>query len=225
VAVARDASDGTTLATTAAVSTTTPTPSPVPSGGVLSAESRPFPIVALPSPVASPSAPAISRPVASPKAHAPVAAPKPRIKVTAAPTPRRLATADFHGRNHVWMPALGLDRSVAGYACSNQSYPGNRVYRWGCAGSNNIYLFGHASGVFRSLHDAYVRGALRTGMALFYADGSGTVHRYIVAWWKVTTATKGTWAYAAQSTPSLTLQTCLGAQSQYRLIVRLTRTN
>ena len=25
-----------------------------------------------------------------------------------------------------------------------QSYPGNVVYRWGCAGSNNVYLFAHA---------------------------------------------------------------------------------
>jgi hypothetical protein len=44
-----------------------------------------------------------------------------------------------------------------------------------------------------------------------------------VRWWKVTTPDKGEFAYAAQSTPSLTLQTCVGAKSQYRLIVRLTR--
>ncbi len=43
-----------------------------------------------------------------------------------------------------------------------------------------------------------------------------------MSWWKLTTATKGTWAYTALSSPSLTLQTCIGAQSQYRLIVRLT---
>ncbi len=120
------------------------------------------------------------------------------------------------------MPSLGIDKSISFYACSNASYPGNRVYRWGCAGQNNVYLFGHAGSVFKPLHDAYLRGRLRKGAALYYADGSGQVHAYRVSWWKLTTATQGTWAYKAQSSPSLTLQTCIGAQSQYRLIVRLT---
>ena len=64
------------------------------------------------------------------------------------------------------MPALKVDKAVSWYACSNSAYPGNRVYRWGCAGDNNIYLFGHASSVFKPLHDAYVRGRLRKGMTL-----------------------------------------------------------
>jgi hypothetical protein len=133
------------------------------------------------------------------------------------------APATYKGRNHVWMPALRIDKAVAWYACSNSAYPGNRVYRWGCAGANNVYLFGHASSVFQPLHDAYVDGRLRKGMKLWYADGNGVVHAYAIAWWKVTTPTKGVWAYAGQSKPSLTLQTCLGSRSQYRLIVRLTR--
>ena len=33
------------------------------------------------------------------------------------------------------------------------------VYRWGCAGTNNVYLMGHAWGV-SPLHDAYVCGRL-----------------------------------------------------------------
>jgi hypothetical protein len=127
----------------------------------------------------------------------------------------------YSGRNHVWIPALGISRSISFYSCSSSSYPGNRVYRWGCAGSNNIYLFGHAYSVFKSLHDAYVRGRLAKGMKLYYANASGTVSTYAVSWWKLTKPDKGAWAYAAQSTPSLTLQTCVGAQSQYRLIVRL----
>ena len=132
--------------------------------------------------------------------------------------------ADRHrGRNHVWMPALGINKSVSFYSCSNASYPGNRVYRWGCAGGNNVYLFGHAGSVFKPLHDAYVHDRLRKGMKLFYADASGAVHTYSVAWWKLTTATKGVWAYQRLSSPSLTLQTCIGAASQYRLIVRLTQ--
>ena len=129
--------------------------------------------------------------------------------------------ATYKGRNHVWIPALGLSKGVTFYSCSSTAYPGNRVYRWGCAGSNNIYLFGHAHSVFRALHDAYVRGRLSKGMKVYYANASGKVATYAVSWWKLTTPDKGAWAYAAQSTPSLTLQTCVGAQSQYRLIVRL----
>jgi sortase (surface protein transpeptidase) len=75
--------------------------------------------------------------------------------------------------------------------------------------------------VFRSLHDAYVRGRLSKGMKVYYADANGKVSTYAVSWWKVTTPDKGAWAYAGQSRPSLTLQTCVGARSQYRLIVRL----
>jgi sortase (surface protein transpeptidase) len=133
------------------------------------------------------------------------------------------AAGSYHGRNHVWIPALGINRSVSGFSCSSSAYPGNRVYRWGCAGRNNVYLFGHAHSVFKPLHDAYVRGRLKKGMKVYYADSSGKVSRYVVRWWRVTTPDNGEWAYAGQSTPSLTLQTCVGAKSQYRLIVRLTR--
>jgi hypothetical protein len=130
-------------------------------------------------------------------------------------------TTRYVGRNHVWIPALGVNRSITFYPCSSSFYPGNRVYRWGCAGSNNVYLFGHAFSVFKPLHDAYVSGRLRKGMRVYYANASGTVATYAVSWWKLTTPDAGGWAFAAQSTPSLTLQTCVGSKSQYRLIVRL----
>jgi sortase family protein len=130
------------------------------------------------------------------------------------------APASFRGSNHMWFPALGINRSVSFFSCSNKSYPGNVVYRWGCAGSNNVYLFAHAHAAFKPLHDAYVNGRLRKGMKVMYADAKGKVRTYKLIWWKVTTPTKGTWAYAGQSRPSLTLQTCVGAKSQYRLIVR-----
>lgn len=129
--------------------------------------------------------------------------------------------SSYRGRNRVWIPALGVNRSVSSYSCSSSAYPGNRVYRWGCAGSKNIYLFGHAHSVFKPLHDAYVRGRLSKGMKVVYADGDGHVSAYAVSWWKVTTPDKGAWAYAGQSRPSLTLQTCVGSRSQLRLIVRL----
>jgi hypothetical protein len=130
------------------------------------------------------------------------------------------APASVSGRNHMWFPALGINRSVSFFSCSNKSYPGNVVYRWGCAGSNNVYLFAHAHAAFRPLHDAYVNGRLRKGMKVMYADAKGKVRTYKLIWWKVTTPTKGGFAFAAQSRPSLTLQTCVGAKSQYRLIVR-----
>jgi hypothetical protein len=127
----------------------------------------------------------------------------------------------FKGRNHLWIPALRINRSITWYACSSSYYPGNRVYRWGCAGRNNVYLFGHAHSVFKALHDAYVRGRLKKGMKAYYAGADGKVRTYAVSWWKVTTPEKGAWAFAGQSSPSMTLQTCVGAKSQYRLIVRL----
>ena len=130
------------------------------------------------------------------------------------------SSANYGGKNRMWFPALGISRSVYFFPCSSNAYPGNVVYRWGCAGSNNVYLFGHAHSVFKPLHDAYVNGRLRKGMKVSYADSKGKVRTYKLIWWKVTTPTKGGFAFAAQSRPSLTLQTCVGAKSQYRLIVR-----
>lgn len=149
--------------------------------------------------------------------------PKPNAVPKQAAARSSPAPSALKGRNHVWIPALGIDRSVSGYACSSSYYPGNRVYRWGCAGGNNVYLFGHAHSVFKSLHDAYVRGRLKKGMKVYYAGGDGRVATYAISWWRVTTPDKGGWAYAGQSRPSLTLQTCVGSKSQYRLIVRLAR--
>jgi len=139
----------------------------------------------------------------------------------AAPTVR----AAHVGRNHVWISSLGINRSVAYFPCTRKEPPANYVYRWGCAGHNNVYLMGHAYGVFKALHDAYVRGRLHKGMTVDYADGSGVVRRYAVIWWKVTPpTTAASWAWAAQSTPSMTLQTCVGSTGQDRLMVRLVQT-
>ena len=134
-----------------------------------------------PDPPAAPPVAEVREPVTVPDS-------KPRVASTSTATSGGTASpASFKGRNHVWIPALGINRSVTGFACSSQAYPGNRVYRWGCAGGNNVYLFGHAHSVFKALHDAYVSGRLRKGMAVYYAGGDGVVHRYSVRWWKVTT--------------------------------------
>ena len=161
--------------------------------------------------------PAVAQELPNPK---PAAKPK-----SPAPRPPSHASAKaapvYSGRNHVWIPALGINRSVGWYACGTPTAPGLGVYRWGCAGANNVYLLAHAYAAFRSLHDAYVSGRLYKGMRVMYADGSGRVRTYSVIWWRLTTPDNGAFAYAAQSRPSMTLQTCVGSRSQYRLIVRL----
>jgi hypothetical protein len=130
------------------------------------------------------------------------------------------------GRNHVWIPALGISRSVVAFPCDRAQPPDNHIYRWGCAGRNNVYLLGHAYSVFKPLHDAYASGRLQKGMTVDYADGDGHVRTYAVAWWKITRPTgAASWAWAPQSRPSMTLQTCVGADSEYRLMVRLVATD
>ena len=134
------------------------------------------------------------------------------------------ASAAYRGTNHVWIPSLGINRSVEFFPCARTKPPGHQLYRWGCAGANNVYLMAHAATVFKPLHDAYVSGRLRVGMEAIYADGSGRVTRYAVSYWKVVRPDGDVgWAFSAQSTPSMTLQTCVGADSAYRLVVRLVK--
>lgn len=148
---------------------------------------------------------------------------KPAVKPSAKPAKNNAPSAQpaLNGRNHVWSSTLRINRPVSGFPCSRSTPPGNYVYRWGCAGRNNIYLLGHAYSVFKTLHDAYVRGGLRAGMQVTYADADGRVTTYRVTFWKVVSPVDSDWAWAAQSRPSMTLQTCVGARSQWRLIVRL----
>jgi len=127
----------------------------------------------------------------------------------------------FGGTNHFWMPGLGIDRQVVSYPCPRTRPPGNYLYRWGCAGANNVYLLGHAYGVMKPLHDAYVNGRLRVGMAAWYANSSGKVRKYRITEWRVVTPDEAGWAIASQPVPSMTLQTCVGKNDAYRLLVRL----
>jgi sortase (surface protein transpeptidase) len=173
-------------------------------------------VVAAPKPTTPATPPAKPSAKPQPKPARPAVAPKP-VSHPSAPV--------YKGRNHLWIPALGVNRSVGWYPCGASSAPGLGVYRWGCAGRNNIYLLAHAYAAFKSLHDAYVSGRLRKGMRVIYADASGRVRTYVVMWWRLTTPDNGGFAYAAQSRPSMTLQTCVGARSQYRLVVRLVAIN
>jgi Sortase domain len=161
----------------------------------------------------------------------PTATPVPRPTPRATPRPaastsravaKPAAAAVYAGRNHVWMPSLGINQAVQAFPCSRTRPPDNYVYLWGCSGTNNTYLLGHAASVFQPLHDAYVAGRLKAGMRVWYANGAGTVHQYAVQWWRLTLpTTDASWAWAPQAVPSMTLQTCMGANSQYRLMVRL----
>ena len=180
-------------------------------------------------PARSTEAPAVTKRATTPAAAAsalskPKPAPKPKTPSSAKATTSSAPAAPrtFKGKNHFWFPSLGINRSVAWFPCSRTRDPDNLVYRWGCAGANNVYLLGHAWGVFKPLHDAYVNGRLRVGMKAYYADSRGRTHVYKIKWWKLTRpTTAASWAWAAQSVPSMTLQTCIGANSEYRLMVRL----
>lgn len=153
----------------------------------------------------------------SPIKHVAVATPAAKVKTTSSGT-------SYRGTNHVWIPSLGINKGVQSFPCSRKRPPDAGVYRWGCAGRNNVYLLSHAWSTFMPLHDAYYNGRLKKGLKVVYADGGGRVHTYSVVWWKVVApTTAASWAWASLSKPSMTLQTCVGANSQYRLMVRLVR--
>lgn len=160
-----------------------------------------------------------ARALVGPVAVAPVAKPAP---VKAKPPVVRATAKTYSGRNHFWFPSLGMSRPVYSFSCTRTREPANYVYRWGCAGRNNVYLLGHAWGVFKPLHDAYLSGRLRVGMIAIYADGNGRVRQYRVTTWRVVNPTDSEWAIASQRVPSMTLQTCVGLD---RLNVRLVAVN
>jgi hypothetical protein len=161
------------------------------------------------------------------EANVPTAAPKSAAPKPVAPKvaqPKVTATAKqptYTGRNRFWIPSLGMSDRVYWFDCSRTRDPDNLIYRWGCAGTNNVYILGHAYGVMKPLHDLYVTGGLKRGMVAIYADASGNVHWYRVTTWRVVAPTEAAWAIADQPVPSMTLQTCVGKDGQYRLNVRL----
>lgn len=152
-------------------------------------------------------------PASTPAIIAPVRVKAPAVKAE----PRT-----YVGKNHFWFPGLKISRPVYLFACTRSREPDNYVYRWGCAGSNNVYLLGHAWGVFKPLHDAYLSGRLKVGMIAYYADGNGRVRKYKVTTWRVVNPVDSQWAIASQPVPSMTLQTCIGLD---RLAVRLVAVN
>jgi nucleoid-associated protein YgaU len=144
-----------------------------------------------------------------------------KAKAAAKAEAATVRTPRYAGTNHFWIPSLGMSYGVHWYGCKATYYPRNIMYRWGCAGRNNVYIFGHAHSVMKPLHDLYVRGGLRKGLVAVFADANGKVTKYRVTEWRVVRPTEIAWQIASQPRPSMTLQTCVGKDSQYRLNVRL----
>jgi hypothetical protein len=155
------------------------------------------------------------------EAAAKAAAAKAATATTTTTTKAASTAPVYRGKNRFWYPKLGINQSVYWFPCSRSREPDNLVYRWGCAGANNVYLMAHAWGKFSALNRAYYNHTLRAGQLVVYADGNGRTHYYRLAWWKTARpTTSASWAWAAQSRSALTLQTCIGANSEYRLFVR-----
>lgn len=126
----------------------------------------------------------------------------------------------YRGKNHFWFPSLGINQNVYSFPCSRSKSPGNVVYRWGCAGSNNVYLMAHDFGKFYPLYRAYKSGRLKKGMLAVYAGPNGRTHYYRLSFYKVVAPDGDVgWAYASQSRSALTLQTCVSG-GKMRLVVR-----
>jgi hypothetical protein len=145
------------------------------------------------------------------------AAAKPWAEAKPKATPSK---PSYRGKNHFWFPGLGINQNVYSFPCSRSTAPGNVVYRWGCAGSNNVYLMAHDFGKFYPLYKAYKNGRLHKGMLAVYADPRGRTHYYKLAFYKVVRPDGDVgWAYASLSRSALTLQTCVSG-GKMRLVVR-----
>ncbi|MEP7360425.1 MAG: hypothetical protein ABI744_02490 [Chloroflexota bacterium] len=191
-----------------------------------------------PRPTASPSP--TPRPTASPsptprptEQPTPSPTPKPTLAPTPEPTPKpTTAPTTYSGQSHFWYPALNIDASWGWYGCDYggpNTMPAG-IWRWGCGPSSNIYLLSHAYSAFKKIKLAYHSGALQTGQTVWYANPQGVVSKWEVKWIRRVTgeylnATAGDWALNDSPTPIMTLQTCDGAQSQLRIIVRLVPAN
>jgi sortase (surface protein transpeptidase) len=154
--------------------------------------------------------------------------PVPDPKPTSTPSPSARSTSSRPAASRpspvalqLRIPDLGITQTTRSYPCDRVQPPANYVYRWGCAGTNNLYLLGHAYSVFKPLHDAYAKGRIRVGMAAYWTNSKGRRITYRVTAWRLVRPDDPGWAIASQPVPSMTLQTCYGADNEYRLVVRL----
>ncbi len=179
-------------------------------------DGRPFPAAA---PVASAARPVAATTKKATHTATTSVAPRPAAPVRAA------APAALGSFGRLSIAGIGLSGSVDNWGCRGGTLP-NRIERWGCAGTGNTYLMGHAYGVFGRLSSAYSAGRLQAGLLATVTTRTGT-RTYRLAWARIVPASYSyrgmsgdQWAWNATGTPSLTLQTCWGASSSYRLIVR-----
>jgi hypothetical protein len=111
---------------------------------------------------------------------------------------------------------------------------GSRIYRWGCAGERNRYLMAHAYAGFEELYDfVKARGVSAgtralVGRPVYLRTTTGRVVLFRVTWARVESVsywgrTGDKWAWNSTDVSSITFQTCYGARSEYRLIVRAER--
>lgn len=127
------------------------------------------------------------------------------------------------------IPALRISQRVYDWGCGPSVVP-NIVIRWGCARSQNMFLAGHAYGVFHSYYLAYRNHRLRAPMYAYFTDRRGHTTRYRLVWVRTVTPTYewrgltgSEWAWNDTATPSITLQTCYGPTNAYRIISRFVR--
>ena len=130
------------------------------------------------------------------------------------------------GTNHFWFPALGISNKVHTFNCAGPYTIPSGIWHFGCNGPHNIYLMAHGWSDFKALRVAYRNGTLAKGMSAYCAGPDGTVLRYKVAWVRhvpVDEFNASYWEWAINDVTAVTLQTCDGAHSEYRIIVRLLR--
>ena len=101
----------------------------------------------------------------------------------------------------------------------------NLVETLGNVGHNNIYLLGHAYGVFKPFVTYYTnhRHTLPKGLDLYYADHQGRVTHYRMTFNELVALTSSVHAhliYDDLATPSVTIQTCWNASGTIDLMVR-----
>ena len=177
------------------------------------------------------STPASSAPSpASALCPSPRSTPYPTVQPSAAPRA-------YVGRNHLWVPGIGIDLSIGGVwnpECTQDwsSAIPNLLVEWGCdavlteATTPYVYLLGHAAGVFAPLDAAYHAGLLVPGLRLSYAGPDGHVRTYVLT--RVQRLLPSTYAPLtagaaegvddAVARPAVMLQTCDGPASQWRIL-------
>ena len=147
------------------------------------------------------------------------------LAVVGATPAAQAATYAYLGR-FSFPVANGLEKRVYDWGCRGGTIP-DLVLRWGCAGRNNLYLLGHAASVFNPVGGAYREGRLEAGRLATWTH-DGVTQTYKVAWARLVPRsyvwngmTGDEWAWNETVRPAISLQTCWGSSSAYRLIVRL----